>query len=308
MKGNGDWAGKVAFITGAGTGIGFGIARAFSNAGMRLALSYRNEEQRERCTKWFADNGREQPIWIKLDVTDREAFAKAADDVEAHYGKIHVLVNNAGVSVFGPTDEASYADFDWIMGVNFGGVVNGIVSFVPKLKAHGEGGHVVNVSSMAAYLSGPQAGIYTASKFAVRGLTESLRYNLVPYGIGVSLVCPALVATDAGLSALKRPDAFEGSGFAPVDEAELRKFASAFANGMDPLEAGEKIFQGMAENKGLIFTHPEFAEDFKDIYETSLAALPNEEAPPERLEVERLRRAANKAALEGNKISINDLT
>ncbi|MGF7169243.1 NAD(P)-dependent dehydrogenase (short-subunit alcohol dehydrogenase family) [Sphingobium xanthum] len=306
--GSRDWAGKVAFITGAGTGIGFGIARAFSNAGMRLALSYRNEEQRARCDQWFAERGREAPLWIKLDVTDREGFAQAADKVIDHFGKCHVLVNNAGVSVFGPTDEASYADYDWIMGVNFGGVVNGIVSFVPKIKETGEGGHVINVASMAAYLSGPQAGIYTASKFAVRGLTESLRYNLVPYGIGVSLVCPALVATDAGLSALKRPDAFEGSGFAPVDEAELRQFAAIFANGMDPLEAGEKILRGMTANQGLIFTHPEFAEDFKDIYETSLAALPNEEAPPERLEVERLRRAANKAALEGAKISINDLS
>ncbi|HZV56620.1 MAG TPA: SDR family oxidoreductase [Sphingobium sp.] len=303
-----DWNGKVAFITGAGTGIGFGIARAFSNAGMRLALSYRNEEQRSRCTQWFMENRREAPLWIRLDVTDRDGFAKAADQVMDHFGKCHVLVNNAGVSVFGPTDEASYDDFDWIMGVNFGGVVNGIVSFLPKIKQTGEGGHVVNVASMAAYLSGPQAGIYTASKFAVRGLTESLRYNLVPHGIGCSLVCPALVATDAGLSALKRPAEFAGSGFAPVNEAELRKFASAFANGMDPLEAGEKILRGMSENQGLIFTHPEFAEDFKDIYETSLAALPDEEAPPERLEVERMRRAANKAALAGAKISINDLT
>jgi NAD(P)-dependent dehydrogenase (short-subunit alcohol dehydrogenase family) len=302
-----DWTGKVAFITGGGTGIGFGIARAFSNAGMRLALSYRDEAQRTRSSQWFEDNSREQPLWLKLDVTDRTAFAKAADDVVAHFGKVHVLVNNAGVSVFGPTDEASYDDFDWIMGVNFGGVVNGIVSFVPRIKATGEGGHVVNVASMAAYLSGPQAGIYTASKFAVRGLTESLRYNLVPYGIGVSLVCPALVATDAGLSALKRPAAFGESGFAPVKEDELRRFAGIFAGGMDPLEVGEKILHGMTENKGLIFTHPEFADDFKDIYETSLAALPDEEAPPERLEVERMRRAANKAALEGAKISINDL-
>jgi NAD(P)-dependent dehydrogenase (short-subunit alcohol dehydrogenase family) len=302
-----DWTGKVAFITGGGTGIGFGIARAFSNAGMRLALSYRDEAQRARSSQWFEDNGREQPLWIKIDVTDRTAFAKAADDVVAQFGKVHVLVNNAGVSVFGPTDEASYDDFDWIMGVNFGGVVNGIVSFVPRIKATGEGGHVVNVASMAAYLSGPQAGIYTASKFAVRGLTESLRYNLVPYGIGVSLVCPALVATDAGLSALKRPATFGESGFAPVNEDELRRFAGIFAGGMDPLEVGEKILRGMTENKGLIFTHPEFADDFKDIYETSLAALPDEEAPPERLEVERMRRAANKAALEGAKISINDL-
>ncbi|MCW2394562.1 MULTISPECIES: SDR family oxidoreductase [unclassified Sphingobium] len=303
-----DWSGKVAFITGAGTGIGFGIARAFSNAGMRLALSYRNEEQRARCTKWFEERGREVPLWIKLDVTDRAAFQQAAEQVVDHFGACHVLVNNAGVSVFGPTDEASFADYDWIMGVNFGGVVNGIVSFLPKIKASGEGGHVVNVASMAAYLSGPQAGIYTASKFAVRGLTECLRYNLVPYGIGVSLVCPALVATDAALSALKRPAEFSGSGFAPVDEAEIRQFATAFENGVDPLEAGEKIFAGMVENRGLIFTHPEFAEDFKDIYETSLAALPDEVAPPARLEVERMRRAANRAALEGAKIGLSDLT
>ncbi|MCW2388030.1 NAD(P)-dependent dehydrogenase (short-subunit alcohol dehydrogenase family) [Sphingobium sp. B11D3B] len=303
-----DWSGKVAFITGAGTGIGFGIARAFSNAGMRLALSYRNEEQRAHCTKWFEERGREVPLWIKLDVTDRAAFQQAAEQVVDHFGACHVLVNNAGVSVFGPTDEASFADYDWIMGVNFGGVVNGIVSFLPKIKASGEGGHVVNVASMAAYLSGPQAGIYTASKFAVRGLTECLRYNLVPYGIGASLVCPALVATDAALSALKRPAEFSGSGFAPVDEAEIRQFATAFQNGMDPLEAGEKIFAGMVENRGLIFTHPEFAEDFQDIYETSLAALPDEVAPPERLEVERMRRAANKAALEGAKIGLSDLT
>ena len=302
-----DWTGKVAFITGGGTGIGFGVARAFSNAGMRIALSYRDEGQRTRAIRWFVEQGREPPLFIKLDVTDRPAFARAANAVEAHFGKVDVLVNNAGVSVFGPTDEASYADFDWIMGVNYGGVVNGLVSFLPKLKAAGRGSHVVNVSSMAAYLSGPQAGIYTASKFAVRGLTECLRYNLAPYGIGVSLVCPALVATDAWTSALKRPPEFADSGFAPVDEAELSKFGEIFQGGMDPLEVGEKILKGMTANAGLIFTHPEFAEDFKDIYETSLAALPDEPVPPERLEIERKRRAAAKAALEGSKISIGDL-
>jgi NAD(P)-dependent dehydrogenase (short-subunit alcohol dehydrogenase family) len=302
-----DWTGKVAFITGGGTGIGFGVARAFSNAGMRIAISYRDEDQRARAARWFADNGREAPLFIKLDVTDRAAFARAADEVEAHFGQVDVLVNNAGVSVFGPTDEASYADFDWIMGVNFGGVVNGLVSFLPKLKAAGRGAHVVNVSSMAAYLSGPQAGIYTASKFAVRGLTECLRYNLAPYGIGVSLVCPALVATDAWTSALKRPAEFADSGFAPVDETELAKFGTIFQGGKDPLEVGEKILKGMTANAGLIFTHPEFAEDFMDIYQTSLAALPDEPVPAERLEVERKRRAAAKAALEGAKISINDL-
>ncbi len=302
-----DWSEKTAFITGAGTGLGFGIARAFSNAGMRLALSYRNEDQREACNQWFAEQGRDQPLWIKLDVTDRSAFARAAEQVAQHFGGCDVLVNNAGVSVFGPTDEASHADYDWIMGVNFGGVVNGITAFLPLIKAGGKGGHVVNVASMAAYLSGPQAGIYTASKFAVRGLTESLRYNCVPYGIGVSLVCPALIATDAWTSALKRPAKFAHSGFAPVDKAELTRFGELFKAGMDPLEAGTKILEGMSRNKGLIFTHPEFAEDFRDIYEESLAALPDEPAPAERVAVERQRRAANKAALEGAKIRLDDL-
>ena len=147
-----DFTGRTAFITGGVSGIGFGIARAFSNAGMRLALSYRNEAYRAEAARWFEEHGREAPLFVRLDVTDRDGFAAAADAVEAHFGKVHVLVSNAGVSVFGPTDQASYADYDWIMGVNFGGVVNGLVSFIPKLEAHGEGGHIVNVASMAAYL------------------------------------------------------------------------------------------------------------------------------------------------------------
>lgn len=303
-----DWTGKVAFITGGVSGIGFGVARAFSNAGMRLALSYRNEDYRAQAEQWFAEQGREKPLFVKLDVTDREGFAAAADAVEAHFGKVHVLVNNAGVSVFGPTDEASYADYDWIMGVNFGGVVNGCVSFIPKLKAAGERGHIVNVASMAAYLSGPQAGIYTASKFAVRGLTECLRFNMAPYGIGVSLVCPGLTRTNAWDCALKRPAEFDDSGFAEVDRAELEQFGTAFELGMDPLEVGEKILAGMSENRGLIFTHPEFAEDFEAIYNESLAALPDEQAPPERLEIERLRRQGNADAAAGKVVGIADLT
>lgn len=303
----GEWVGRVAFISGGVSGLGFGIARAFALAGMRLALSYRNEDYRSKAAAWFAQNEIEEPLWVRLDVTDREGFAGAAARVEDHFGAVHVLVNNAGVSVFGDTAEASYADYDWIMGVNFGGVVNGIASFLPALRRASGRRHVVNIASMAAYLSGPQAGIYTASKFAVRGLTESLRYNLVPLGIGCSLVCPALVATNAWDSAFRRPAEFADSGFGDVDSAALEHFGKAFAAGMDPLEAGQRILSGMSEGSGLIFTHPEFTEDFKAIYEESMAALPPGEAPPERLEVERLRRAANKAALAGQAITIADL-
>lgn len=303
-----NWAGQVAFVTGGVTGIGLGVAQALSDAGLRLALSYRNAEHRAQAAAWFAAKGRETPLFVKLDVTDRAAFAAAADAVEAHFGAVHVLVNNAGVSVFGPTDEASYADYDWIMGVNFGGVVNGLVSFLPRIKAATGLRHVVNVASMAAFLPGPQAGIYTASKFAVRGLTESLRYNLAPHGIGCSLCCPALTRTNAWDSALKRPAAFGDSGFAAVDKAELEQFGTAFEAGMDPYEVGQKVFRGMARNDGLILTHPEFADDFREIYEASVAALPDEAAPPERLHIERLRREAMMAAQAGQVIRLANLT
>lgn len=299
-----EFQGKTAFITGGVNGIGFGIARAFAMAGMDLVLTYRKEQDREDAARWLADNGLAPARYFQLDVTDRERFAEVA----AEAGNVHVLVNNAGVSVFGPTDEASYADYDWIMGVNFGGVVNGLVSFLPGMKAHGEGGHVVNVASMAAYLSGPQAGIYTASKFAVRGLTESLRYNLAPHGIGVSLMCPGLTRTNAWTSALKRPEGYAASGFAPANAAELEQFGTAFELGMDPLEVGRKTLQGMIENRGLILTHGEFAEDFEEIYRTSLDALPKEDIPEGRLHIERLRRAANRAAAQGQQVGLADLT
>ena len=302
------WEGRVAFVTGAVTGIGLGVAQAFGDAGMRLALSYRNEDDKALAARWFAEKGYEAPLFVKLDVTDRARFAEVAEEVAAHFGEVHVLVNNAGVSVFGPTDEASYADYDWIMGVNFGGVVNGLVSFLPRIKASQGRRHVVNVASMAAFLPGPQAGIYTASKFAVRGLTESLRYNLAPHGIGCSLCCPALTRTNAWTSALKRPEAFSDSGFAPAREGELEQFGTAFEEGMDPYEVGSKILAGMTEQRGLILTHPEHGPDFEEIHAAIMAALPHEEAPPGRLKIEQLRRDAMKAAEAGLKIELDDLT
>jgi len=298
------FTGRTALITGGVSGIGFGIARAFSAADIELILTYRDEGYRDEAARWFRQNSRPTPRFIRLDVTDRGAWAQLANEV----GPVHILVNNAGVSVFGPTDEAGYADYDWIMGVNFGGTVNGLVTFIPKMKAQGTGGHIVNVASMAAYLSGPQAGIYTASKFALRGLTECLRYNLASYRIGVSLMCPGLTKTRAWDSALKRPANFAESGFAPPDRTELEKLGAAFDAGMDPLEVGEKTLAGMLENHAVIFTHPEFADDFAEIYQVSTAALPQEPVPEGRLQIERLRRAANRAAVAGKRIKLGDLT
>ncbi|QGP81335.1 SDR family NAD(P)-dependent oxidoreductase [Sphingobium sp. CAP-1] len=299
---------RVAFVTGGVSGLGFGIARALSNAGFRLALSYRNPDYRVQAAHWFAEQGREAPLFLELDVTDRPRFAEVAAAIDGHFGRLDLLVNNAGISVFGPTDAATHADYDWIMGVNFGSIANGLVALLPLVKRTGPGSHIVNVASMAAYLSGPQAGIYTASKFAVRGLTESLRANLAPQGIGVSLLCPGLTRTNAWDSAFRRPAAFADSGFGAVDGDMLTRFGAAFDQGMDPLEVGEKLLRGVEANRGLIFSHPEYAEDFREIYEASIAALPDEPVPAGRLEIERLRREAQRAARAGRAISLADLT
>ena len=298
-----DFKGKTAFITGGVSGIGFGIARAFAAADIDLVLTYRNAEYREQAADWFRQQRRPLPRFVALDVTDRERWRAVAEET----GPVHILVNNAGVSVFGPTDAASFADYDWIMGVNFGGVVNGLVTFIPRIKALAQGGHIVNVASMAAYLPGPQAGIYTASKFAVRGLTECLRLNLAPYQIGVSLMCPGLTRTNAWDSALRRPAGFAASGFTAPERAELARFGEAFEAGMDPLEVGQKTLAGMRENRALILTHPEFAADFDEIHEACRAALPQEPVPEGRLRIEGLRRAALQAAAAGKHIDLDDL-
>lgn len=298
------FAGATALITGGVSGIGFGIARAFAQAGIDLVLTWRNRAHRDTTARWFADHGLPPPRFEQLDVTDRARWA----DLAAQLGPVHILVNNAGISVFGPTDCATHADYDWIMGVNFGGVANALVAMLPGMKALDGPRHVINVASMAAFCAGPQAGIYTASKFAVRGLTECLRYNLIPHGIGVSLLCPGLTQSNAWDSALKRPARFAESGFPAIDAAELAQFGTAFDLGMDAFEVGCKTLRGMIDNRPLILTHPDHREDFEAIAAEWLDALPDEPIPAGRAHIEDLRREANRAALAGSQIRISDLT
>jgi NAD(P)-dependent dehydrogenase (short-subunit alcohol dehydrogenase family) len=282
--------GKTAFITGGAGGLGLGFAKALSAAGMKVAISYRRTEQLDQARTELGPAGSAIHA-IKLDVTDRAAMARAAAEVDAVFGKLHLLINNAGVSVFGPTDEATYDDYDWIMGVNFGGIVNALVSFIPRIKAHGEGGHIVNVSSMAAFLPGPQAGIYTASKYAVRGLTECLRDNLAPYNIGVSLMTPALVRTNAFESALRRPERFSDTRF-PASAEVAEQMRAVFEVGMDPVEVGEKMLKGIERNDLYILTHPENKDEFEALQQTILEAWPTEPVDPRREAIEELRRRA----------------
>ncbi|TLY91451.1 MAG: SDR family NAD(P)-dependent oxidoreductase, partial [Gammaproteobacteria bacterium] len=139
--------GKTAFVTGGASGIGLGIAKALLGAGMKVVIADIREDHLASATAELGSP--ERVLALELDVTDRAAYARAADAAEARFRKIHVLCNNAGVGVAGPTELATFADWDWVLGVNHGGVVNGIVTLLPRIMRHGEGGHIVNTASMS---------------------------------------------------------------------------------------------------------------------------------------------------------------
>ena len=287
-----DVEGRVAFVTGGGSGVGLGLARAFVAAGMKVAIADVRDDHLEEATAALGDG----VLAIRLDVTDREAFARAADETERALGNVHVLCNNAGVNLFNDIADATYQDWDWVLGVNLGGVVNGIVTFVPRIKAHGDGGHVVNTASMAAFVAGPGAGIYTTAKFGVHGLSDALRWSLLPHGIGVSMVCPGLVKSKIYESDLIRP-AELSTQVTPADEEFMRILPGLHDAGMDPDEIGEKVLRAIRRNDFYVFTHSDHREELREIFDETLAAFPDEPVPADRLAVEEGRRAGKAAAL-----------
>jgi len=287
-----DVAGKTAFITGGGSGVGFGMAQAFCAAGMQVAIADIRQDHLEQALEHFARLGSAKRVHsIRVDVTDRKALADAADQTEGVFGKVHVVCNNAGINLFNDIAAATYADWDWILGVNLGGVVNGVHTFLPFIRKHGEGGHIINTASMASFIAGPNAGIYTCSKFAVRGLSEALRYSLAPLGINVSVLCPGLVDSAIYESDQIRP-AHLASTSGPADPQFMARLADLHHRaGMQPAEVGAKVLRAMQRNDFYIFTHPEFKEELREIFEEALAAMPQETAPAERLAFEERRRA-----------------
>jgi NAD(P)-dependent dehydrogenase (short-subunit alcohol dehydrogenase family) len=287
-----DVEGRVAFITGGGSGVGLGMAKAFLGAGMKVAIADVRADHLEEATAELADDVHA----IQLDVTDRAAFAHAADETERLLGNVHVLCNNAGINLFNDIAEATYQDWDWVLGVNLGGVVNGVVTFVPRIKAHGEGGHVVNTASMAAFVAGPGAGIYTTAKFAVHGLSDALRWSLLPHGIGVSMVCPGLVKSKIYESDRVRPPELS-TDVTPADEEFMRILPRLHEAGMEPEEIGEKVLHAIRRNDFYVFTHPDHRDELRGIFDEILASFPDEPVPPERLAIEEGRRAGKARAL-----------
>jgi NAD(P)-dependent dehydrogenase (short-subunit alcohol dehydrogenase family) len=251
--------GKTAFVTGGASGIGLGMTTAFVDAGMNVVIADLRRDHIETALQGFAETGRRERIHaIELDVTDREGFARAADEAERVFGNVHLLCLNAGMGILGPATLARYDDWDWGLGVLLGGVVNGIQTFLPRLLAHGEGGHIVNTSSMAGVVPIAGAAIYITAKAALIGLSEALRSELAAEGIGVSAFCPGPVQTNIREGGRTRPERYADSGYTELErELEERPNSPLW---MDPLECGERVLAGIRRDDLYIFTHREFRE------------------------------------------------
>jgi NAD(P)-dependent dehydrogenase (short-subunit alcohol dehydrogenase family) len=276
-----DVTGKTAFITGAANGIGLGIARALVNAGANVVVAdIRESALAEAKASLGADDRVET---VQLDVTDRAGFVRAADQAEARFGKIHLLIGNAGVGIMGPVIDARYDDWDWAMGVNFGGVINGLVTILPRIKAHGEGGQIVTTSSQSALIPISFSATYTAAKAAVLGLSEAIRGELASENIGVSAFMPGPVQSNIAMSGELRPDAFkQDSGYREREEALGKRAISPLWMSAD--EVGERVLAGIRANDLYILTHPEFAAGMRTRFDAILASMPDEPINQERAE------------------------
>ena len=270
-------AGKTAFVTGGASGIGLGMATAFAGVGMNVIIADLRRDHIESALE--ALDGK--PVRaIELDVTDRDGFARAADEAESVFGHVHVLCNNAGMGILGPVTQARYDDWDWGLGVLVGGVVNGIQTFLPRMRAHGEGGHIVNTSSMAGVLPIPGAAIYITAKAALIGLSEALRSELAGEGIGVSAFCPGPVRTNIREGGRTRPEQYADSGYAELErDLEERPNSPLW---MDPVECGERVLTGILDDDLYIFTHREFREGAEERFQSMLASFPDEPRNEER--------------------------
>ena len=247
-------SGKTAVITGAASGIGAGMAEAFAEAGVNLALLDLDGERLRRAADRLSAGGVEVRCFA-ADVSDRDAMKRAAAQVADAFPAVHILCNNAGVGYTGvPLDRVPDADWDWVIGVNLMGVINGLQAFLPLIEGHGEGGHIVNTASIGGHhvMPGWRYGVYTTSKFAVVGLSEALAADLADRNIGVSLLCPAAVDTAIYDIGRNRPARFGG----PFEQAPDPELAAALKAGMKPVEVGRWTIRAILDGQLYIFPHP----------------------------------------------------
>jgi NAD(P)-dependent dehydrogenase (short-subunit alcohol dehydrogenase family) len=255
--------GKTVYITGGNTGIGLGIGRAAANAGMNVVMGYIQEDQVEPAMKLYKPDQKSRVIAIRHDVTDRDGWVKTLAEINAKFGNLHLLVNNAGIKTLRQASQVDARSWDAAVAVNFTGIYNGCVAVIPHMLAHKEGSHIVTTSSMGGILPGVNAGVYTATKFASCGLMEALRVELMGTNIGTSVFLPGGVSTD-----------------------NLASEAGTESLMMDPLEAGERVLNGVKNNDLFLFTHPEFKPGIKERCDAILASEPQDGFPEARAKAE----------------------
>jgi len=249
-----DIKGKTAIVTGAASGIGLGIAKALAGAGANIVLADLRPDPLEAARQSIEALGA-NTVTVTIDVSDPASVEAAGQAAIQHFGALHIAVNNAGVAMHGtPLENVTVQEWEWVIGVNVKGVINGIRTFVPLIRSHGEPGHVVNTGSVSSLFvrDGRNQGAYAMTKYAVLALSEALEQELAGTNIGVSILCPGGVSTSIFDSAATRPDRFGGSYQRPEQEA----MKSAFATGaLDPETVGRRVLQAIQDNEFYILTH-----------------------------------------------------
>lgn len=242
---------KVAFITGAASGIGFEIARSLANKGVNLMLSDTSEKKLLTAKNKILEESHFNKITIdsiECDVADYKRMQEAAEYTLKIFGKVHILINNAGVSFTGKPGEIPISDWHWIVNTNLMGIVYGVELFLPIIRSHNEGGYIVNTASMAGHWAQKKMGPYNTTKFAVVGYSESLRADLKEEKIGVSVLCPGWVSTNIINSDINRPSGYKKSSWTDEEILFLK-------NSLDPKIVGQLVVDSIIKNRMYIFTH-----------------------------------------------------
>lgn len=270
-----DLEGKVAFVTGAASGIGFAITTALAQSGVKVMMCDIEAEPLDKAVAKLRETNADVE-GVVADVSLKEQLQAAADATIERFGKVHILVNNAGVGGGGGYDTWSQSGWDWTMAVNVMGVVYGVEIFGPLIEGHGEGGHIVSTASVAGLMAQSSAP-YFASKYSVVALSEGLRVEFAERGIGVSVLCPGIIKTQILESGRNLQDRFGGDVnelFNPDDaenEAAL-EFRARLEAGIDPLYVGELVREGIEKNWDYIVTDMEFQPIIEERFKAIMAA------------------------------------
>jgi NAD(P)-dependent dehydrogenase (short-subunit alcohol dehydrogenase family) len=267
-----EFQGKTAFITGGASGLGLSMARAFGHAGMNVVLADIDDKLAKSVAEQLASE-QIKATGIFCDVADRGSVREAALEAVAAFGKVHIVCNNAGVAVGGMIGTVKERDWDWIIDVNLKGVVHGTEVFVPLIKSHGEGGHIVNTASMAGMISPPGLEPYAATKYAVVAMSEGWYGQLMPMNIGVSVLCPGFVKTRIHESGRARQDKYGGVGDVDALGTGPAEAAQMVLNGIDPLIVGKRVLEAVKNDELYIFTHPGMKDFAAARFQMILAAF-----------------------------------